>query len=177
MVDMDKIIAKLQERIESGVAFMLGAYGNQYVSERLARKYMGDWAEMAVGVGSALALDIIGISRRMGGYDKYIDKVSDALSDYGFYQTVLEYKLKKAPIAYFKDGNTLVIKNMDADTIDPAYVKVYVDDVAYKVDKTEGEIGSFTAYLASTVDSGWHKLVVVVGNQKKDTVRRKVYVP
>ena len=177
MVDVNRLVKKIQERIESGVAFMIGAYGNEYVSERLARKYLGEWSELATGLGGAIALDIIGLTKSVTGYERYVDKVVDGLSDYGMAKTVMHYKLLKRPIAYFKDANTIIVKNMDIDEISTATVKVYVDDVQYNVSAVEGETGSFTVSLASAVDKGWHKLLIVAGNQKKDAIRRKAYVP
>ena len=177
MVDINRLVKKIQERLESAVGFALGAYGNEYISERLGRKYLGEWSEIATGIGGALALDIIGLTKYAAGYEKYMDKVVDGLSDYGVYKSIVKYKLIKVPLAYFTDENTIVVKNMDIDDINTNNVKVYVDDVQIQVSSVDGEVGNFTISLATAIDKGWHKLVIIAGSSKKDAVRRRVYVP
>ena len=170
------IVDKIKERLESGIAFVIGAYGNDYLSERFTRKYLKEYAELVDGIGIALVLDIIGLREKIRGYEPYIDKISDALSDYGFWKGA-EFKVIKVPLCWFNDGNTIQCINFDADDVSTTYVKVYVDDSGQTVSATSGTPDNFTISLANAVASGWHKLMVIAGNTKKDSVSRKTYTP
>ena len=172
----DKFVEKLKARLESGIAFSIGAYANDYIAERLARKYLREYAETATGIGIALAMDLFEIGEQLGRYESYLDKIADAFNDMGFWRGA-QYKLVKVPLCWFTDQNTIRCINMDVDDISATNVTVMIDDVTQTVASTEGTPEDFTISLQNPVAKGWHKLLVIAGNQKKDSVRRKAYTP
>jgi len=166
---------KLEERIRSGIIFMGGAYATEWLSERFARKYAKEYSEIAVGLGTALGLDILGIKEKLGSYEPYINDLADAMSDFGFLK-IMDYKIVKKPFCYFKDTNTIRCINFDVDTLSDGttiYVSVYVDDTAIDVSGVTGSPSDFEIALATPVAEGWHKLVVEAGNTKKDAFSTK----
>ena len=176
MISTERLMGRLRERLESGIAFVIGAYGNEWLSERIARKYLKEYSELGVGLGGATLIDLLGVRESMKGYEPYIDKVTDAFSDIGFYHTA-RYKLFKIPMCYFSDANTIKCINFDADVVDANNVYVSVDDRDVGVSSVEGSPSSFTIALAESVASGWHKLLVGAGSTKRDVFRGRVYTP
>lgn len=170
------LVDKLKENIRSGLIFMAGAYANEYVSERLARKYLSEYAELGVGLGTAIALDMIGAGEKLSEYEPYLRDFADAMSDYGFYKSILDAKLVKKPMCWAKDANTLKCINFDADAVSATNTTVYIDDTAVTPSGVTGDPGAFEVSLPAPLASGWHKLVVIAGTNKKDAVRGKVYV-
>ena len=175
-IDMEKAVAKLKDRIASGILFLGSAFATEWTSERLARRYTKEYSELAVGLGTAVVYDMLGLSKYVGAYDKYVEDIIDGMSDYGFMKSLLDYKILKKPICWFSDANTIHCMNFDADTLSSGgttYVTVYVDDEQASVSAVSGEPASFDISLANPVSGGWHKLVVEAGNAKKDVFRTK----
>lgn len=177
MAARGRFMERLQERIRSGIIFMGGAYANKWLSERFLRKYLSEYAEIGAGLGTALSLDILGLRERLGEFEPYINDIADAMSDYGFYESVLQAKVVKAPKCWAKDANTLKCINFDADVVDTTTLTVLVDDAQQNVSAVTGTPASFEVSLSTPLTVGWHKIVVIAGNTKKDTFRGKVYVP
>ena len=171
------IFNKLRRRIESGILFTASAYINNWLSERLARRFAKEYAELAVGLGSALAADFTGLAQRVRQFDVYLEYLMDGMSDYGIMKTALDYKIAKKPLCFFQDANTIACINFDVDTVAANKVTVLVDDASVSVSSTSGSPASFTISLANPVAKGWHKLVVIAGDAKKDAFRGKVYTP
>lgn len=137
---LDRVVAKLRERVESGVVFVSAAYANRYLSERLLRKYAKDLAEAVVGVGAAVAADVAGEFLR--DFDRYVKHLADAAADFGAYM-LAERKLMGANICYFTDANTIECRGFDVDNVAPGSVEVYIDDVKAGVAAVKGDPGSF----------------------------------
>lgn len=173
--DTRALIDKIKDRIRSGIIFMGGAYANRWLSERYTRKYASEYAELATGIGLEIALDALGIKERLGSVEPYLSDLADAMSDYGFYQSLLEAKVVKAPMCWFKDTNTIKCINFDVDDISSTYVTVYVDDTSQTISSTSGSPSDFEISLSSPVTEGWRKVVVIAGNTKKDSFRGKIY--
>ena len=176
-METQRFIEKLKERISSGLVFMGAAYANRWVSERFMRKYLGEWSELGVGAGTAVALDALGIRARLGQVEPYVNQLADAMSDYGFYESILQAKVVKLPKCWAPDSNTIKCINFDADTVDTTTVTVYVDDAQQTVSGVTGTPSSFEIALSAPLTTGWKKLVVIAGNTKKDVFRAKIYVP
>lgn len=180
-INVDAMVKKMQERIASGLLFLGSAYITDYASERLARKYTKEYSELAVGFGTAAVAELLGLKRYLGAYDKYAEYILDGMSDYGFLKSIYDAKIKKKPMAWFEDANTIHVINMDADTLSDGtntYVTVYIDDAQATVSAVDGSPSDFKISLSSPVAEGWHKLVIIAGNTKKDTFRTdKAYAP
>ena len=175
------LVDKIKERIASGLAFIGGAYVNKWLSERFARRTLREYAELGVGAGTALAMDALGLRAKLGQVEPYLDKVADAMSDYGFYESILQAKVVKAPKCWAQDANTIRCINFDidalTDTTGAVKVTVYIDDVAQSGITVTGTPSDFTISLPSPATSGWHKLVVQAGVNKFDAFRGKIYIP
>ena len=175
MADLaERVVAKLRERLESGVIFVSAAYANRLVSERLVRRYFKDLAEPLVGFAAAAAAEVAGEALR--DLDRYVRHVADAAADFGAYM-LAERKLMGANICYFTDANTIECRGFDVDTVAQGTVEVYVDDQKAGVSAVKGDPGGFTLQLSTPVARGWHKLLVVAGEAKKDSFSGRVYTP
>lgn len=172
-----QLIDRIKDRIRSGLVFMGGAHVNKFFTERFARKFFGEFGELATGGAMSIGLEYLGIRARLGEFEPYVAAASDAAADFGFYESIYRAKIVKEPKCWAPDANSVKCINFDVDVVDATNVTVYVDDVAQTVSGVTGGPSEFEIALSAPLATGWRKLVVNAGTNKKDAFSGKVYVP
>lgn len=130
------------------------------------------------GEFGGLALTIVGGAAQLVRdypYEEDLKRVASGFALAGL-DDLIAVRVYDEPIAWFTDSNTLVVRNLGAYSSNASDWSVRVDGGSVTVSSVEGDAGSATLHLATTVDKGKHDVIITVAGAKK-VFSGKLFVP